>query len=570
MRILILILACITTPAAGQTPRAIGVGDAPVEGVVSPGKPQAYTLTVGARHLVRGVAQQLTADVVVRILDPSGRVMGTFDGPARGPETFRFTTALAGEHRIEISAFESDSGAYALRLDRVEPVATDPAARVDQVMSDYDDTSPGGVIAVVRDGRIVFVRGYGMANLEYDVPHGPETVFHMASVSKQFTAFAILLLAEQGRLSLDDDIREHLPELHAFGTPITIRHLIHHTSGLRDQWTLWAMAGGRLDDVITQNDLLALIRRQTELNFAPGSEHLYSNTGYTLLAEIVERVSGEPFGAWMKRTVFEPLGMTRTQIYDDHQRVVKGRAYSYQRNREGAWAKSVLSYANRGATSLFTTAGDLALWLQNFRTGQVGGPAVIEAMKQRGRLTSGDSIAYAFGIGHLQQRGLNMLLHGGADAGYRTMLMYLPDLNAGVIALGNDASFDSGAVTREVLEAFFGDRMTPLPPDTQRQAPQSPPQPQWSPSPQEMEASTGVYYSPELETRYTVVVQDGRLIARHRRHGDLALRPVSPDRFTAPAWYFSNVHFERSADDIITGMRVTSGRVRNLRFERLP
>ncbi|HEY0670812.1 MAG TPA: serine hydrolase domain-containing protein, partial [Longimicrobiales bacterium] len=352
------------------------------------------------------------------------------------------------------------------------------------------------------------------------------------------------------------------------GTPITIRHLVHHTSGLRDQWTLWAMAGGRLDDVITQQDLLRLIQRQRELNFPPGSEHLYSNTGYMLLAEIVARVSREPFGVWMKRNVFDPLGMKHTQIYDDHERLVKGRADSYRRNQNG-WSKSVLSYANSGATSLFTTVGDLALWLDNFRTAKVGGPAVVAHMKQRGVLTKGDTIDYAFGIGHGKHRGLSMLAHSGGDAGFRTYVAYLPELEAGVIAVGNDATFNPGQVSRDVAEAFFGDRMTP-PED-----PTSPPTPSraqptpWKPSVQELEKYVGVYYSPELETRYQVVLHNNALVARHRRNGDITLNPDSADKFRASSWYFSNVDFERDAQGKVVAMRVSSGRVRGVRFERI-
>jgi CubicO group peptidase (beta-lactamase class C family) len=531
--------------------------------------PHVYTLTVGAGHFVRGQADQRSVDVVVRVLDPSGGVLATFDDPARGPEAFRFTTAVAGEHRIEVAGFENDSGTYILRLDRAEPFATDPVARVDQIMSDYDPTSPGGVVAVVRNGDVEFVRGYGLANLEYGIPNGPETVFHMASVSKQFTAFAILLLAEQGLLSLDDDIRKHLPEMADFGTPITIRHLVHHTSGLRDQWTLWTMAGGRMDDVITHGDLLSLIFRQKELNFSPGSEHLYSNTGYSLMAEIVERVTGEPFGAWMQRTVFDPLGMKSTQIYDDHERIVPNRAYSYHRDRDGRWAKSVLSYANRGATSLFTTARDLARWLENYRTAQVGGASVMADMKQRGVLTNGDTIPYAFAIVHGRYRGLDMLQHGGADAGYRTALVYFPAVDAGVIVLSNDAGFNSGAVARDVAAAFFADRMTAAQPNPTPPSQPARPEP-WKPTAEQLQVYAGVYYSPELETRYTVRVSDGALVAVHRRHGDLALRPVEQDRFNVPtSWFFTNVRFERAADGSITGMRVSSGRVRNLLFERL-
>jgi CubicO group peptidase (beta-lactamase class C family) len=563
------LFAC-AAPCFAQTRYTIAAKESAPERIVAPGKPHTYAITLPANYFVSGAADQRSADVIVKVFDPTGRQLGFWDGPARGDESFKFNTTVSGEHRIEISAFERDSGAYALRLMRVEAFATEPVARVAQIMSDYDSTTPGGVVAVVRGGKLVFARGYGMANLEHGIPNTPETVYHMASVSKQFTAFAILLLAEQGKLSLDDDIRKHLPELHDFGTPITIRQLVHHTSGLRDQWTLWALAGGRLDDVITHADLMNLIRRQKELNFAPGSENLYSNTGYTLLSEIVARVAKEPFGVFMKRNVFDPLGMTHTQIYDDHERLVKGRADSYRRSQNWQWSKSVLSYANRGATSLFTTAPDLALWLDNFRTAKVGGRAVIERMKQRGVLNKGDTIAYAFGIVHGKQRGLTTIGHGGADAGFRTNIVYYPEIDVGVIALGNEVAFNPVQVTSDVAEAFFGDRMSASPPPPP--APQATPPPAaaaWTPSATELQAYTGVYYSSELETRYEVVVQNGNLTARHRRNGDIAMRPVRADNFRAPAWYFSEIKFERDASGKVTGMRVSAGRVRNLWFQRL-
>jgi CubicO group peptidase (beta-lactamase class C family) len=567
--LLLALLAC-ASPAQAQMRYPIAAGVAAAERVITPGKPHTYTIDLPARHFVSGAADQRSADVIVEVFDPTGRRLGFWDGPARGDETFRFNTTVAGEHRIQVTAFEKDSGAYALRLKTAEPFASDPAARVAQIMSDYDSTTPGGVVAVVRGGKVVFARGYGMANLEHGIPNTPETVYHMASVSKQFTAFAILLLAQQGKLSLDDDIRKHLPELHDFGTPITIRQLAHHTSGLRDQWNLWGMAGGRPDDVITHADLMNLIRRQKELNFAPGSEHMYSNTGYTLLSEIVARVAKEPFGVFMKKNVFDPLGMKNTQIYDDHERMVKGRADSYRRNPNYQWSRAVLSYANRGATSLFTTAPDLALWLDNFRTAKVGGKAVIEAMKQRGVLNKGDTIPYAFGIVHGKQRGLNIISHNGADAAFRTSAAWYPELEAGVVVLSNEGAFNPTQVSNDVAEAFFGDRMsTSPPPPPPQQTP--PPQPApWTPTATDLAALTGVYYSPELETRYEVLINNGNLMARHRRHGDIAMRPVRADNFRASPFYFNEIRFERDAAGKVTGMRVTAGRVRNLWFERLP
>ena len=214
------------------------------------------------------------------------------------------------------------------------PAAT--AKDIDALLAKWNKPGmPGAAVAVIHNGKIVYKRGVGMADIEREVPITPTTPFHVASVSKQFTAFAIHLLAQDGKLSLDDDIRKHLPELHDFGKTITIRHLINHTSGLRDQWNLLAMAGWRLEDVITEDDIFRLIRRQRALNFEPGHEFAYSNTGYTLLALIVKRVSGQPLPAFAKERMFRPLGMVNTHFHDNYGTLVKGRALSYGRSTAG-------------------------------------------------------------------------------------------------------------------------------------------------------------------------------------------------------------------------------------------
>lgn len=199
-------------------------------------------------------------------------------------------------------------------------------AAVDSLMTAYGADSPGGVVAVVRSGEIVFAEGYGLANVEHDIPNTPSTPYHLASGSKQFTAIAVAMLSEQGRISLDDDVRTYLPELPDYGSTITLRHLATHTSGLRDHWALWAMSGGRMDDVFRKDDLLRLIVQQQELNFEPGTQHLYSNSGYLLLAEVVARVTDQPFADWMDEHVFTPLGMEDTVVLDDPEQIVPGRA----------------------------------------------------------------------------------------------------------------------------------------------------------------------------------------------------------------------------------------------------
>src|SRR5215472_9551553 len=237
------------------------------------------------------------------------------------------------------------------------------AAKVDKVFEKWNRTdSPGCALGIYKDGQIVYKHGYGMANLNDDVPITPATVFHVASLSKQFTAASILLLAQEGKLSLDDPVRKYIPELPDSEAPVTIRQLIHHTSGLRDQWDLLGLAGWRYSlDLITDDDVLSVVTRQKDLNFPPGSKHLYSNTGYTLLAQIVKRVSGQSFREFTTARIFAPLGMTNTHFRDNHAEIVKNMAYGYEPAGD-MFSISITNFDTVGATSLLTTVEDLVKW----------------------------------------------------------------------------------------------------------------------------------------------------------------------------------------------------------------
>lgn len=450
------------------------------------------------------------------------------------------------------------------------------AARVDSLFAEWNQPgSPGAAVAVLQDGRIVLERGYGRAQLEYDVPITPATVFHVASVTKQFTAFSIALLAQRGALSLDDDIRSHLPELPDLGHRITIRQLIHHTSGIRDQWELLAMAGWRLDDVITRDHVLQVMRRQRELNFEPGTEHLYSNMGYTLLAEIVARVAGKPFPEWVRENVFEPLGMSASHMHDDHEHVVPGRAYSYRGSAQSGWQNAVLSYANAGATSMFTTVGDLARWLRNFETGEVGGAALIEQMRERGVLANGDTLNYAFAIVRGEHRGRTTWSHGGADAGFRSFVLHIPEARLGVVVLSNLASFNPGRLAHQVADVFLDgpavaasepaapERAAPGP---ERRGQRSEPE---ALTPERLAAYAGDYYSPELGTIYRIEARGDTLVAVHHRHGEIPLTAGGTDEFRGDRWYFRTIAFTRGTAGAVDAFLLSGGRVRNLRFVKL-
>jgi CubicO group peptidase (beta-lactamase class C family) len=409
-------------------------------------------------------------------------------------------------------------------------VAADPYAdRVDALFAPWTEPgSPGAAVGVVRDGELVLARGYGLANLEYDIPISSTTVFHIASISKHFTAFAIGLLAAEGRLSLNDDVRQHLPEVPDFGRTITLRHLIHHTSGLRDQWELLAMAGWRLDDVITREHILTMVAHQRALNFEPGAEYLYSNTGYTLLAEIVARVSGQSFAQFTEERVFRPLGMEHTHFHDDHQRLVPNRAYSYAPSGSG-WMSMPLNYANVGATSLFTTVADLATWERNFRTAGVGGATLLQEMLTPGVLNNGETIAYAHALMLGEYRGLSTVSHSGADAGYRTAYLRFPDQGFAVIVFSNLSTFNPVRLAQQVAEVYLGDLMQPERP---RRA-QRPPRAERAVrlSERELAARAGLFANPANDQLRRIEFRSGRLVLAHGPGYEL--RPLDPQRFVA-------------------------------------
>ncbi len=466
---------------------------------------------------------------------------------------------------------------------------TSPAVTrgIDAVFADLDRPgSPGASVSVIRDGNIIYSRGYGGAQIEHDVPVTPATVFHVASVSKQFTAMAVTLLAAEGALGLDDPVQQHLDYVPDFEHPTTVRQLIHHTSGIRDQWQLLGISGWRLDDVITTEQILGLMARQRELNFVPGSEYLYSNMGYTLMAQIVEAASGMSFVDFTASRIFQPLGMDRTHFHDDHRHIVPNRAYSYapapagEADGEGAGAddasgprytKSVLSYANAGATSLFTTADDLAHWLDNFRHETLGGPEVMAMMKTRGILNSGDTIPYAHGVIIGEHRGLRTIGHSGGDAGFRTQVNWYPEANTGVVVLTNVANGNPGGRARQVAEVVLADL---FPEEAEEEeggapAPATDAAPPEAPGPAVLAGYAGTYYSPELDALYHVEAGEGTLTARHVRHGEIALEPRAPDEFATDRWWMREIRFERGAGGAVTGLRVGGGRVRNLLFVRL-
>ena len=336
--------------------------------------------------------------------------------------------------------------------------------RVDSLFAQYSQgVQPGLALAVVRDGKVVLTKGYGYADLEHRVPITPSTVFDVASVSKQFTGLAIAMLVTEGRIKLADDIRTHIPELAKLDHVVTIDHLLHHTSGYRDWPGSLSLAGWRFDDVISFDQILRMAYNQHSLNFVPGAEYTYSNTGYNLLAETIARVTHESFRHWTDTHLFQPLGMTSSHFLDDHRDLVPNRAYGYARQQGGRWANVTDNLTALGSSSLYSTVEDMAKWVMNFDDPKVGGAAAMTLTRTRGRLNDGSTIPYAFGVSHGDYRGQPTISHSGGWASFSTYVLHFPQQHFGVIVFANGAAVNPGRAAFNIADIYLGNALGPAP-----------------------------------------------------------------------------------------------------------
>jgi CubicO group peptidase (beta-lactamase class C family) len=633
-----------------------------IAGTLGAGDTARYTFQAGANTFVFGEVDQISVDVAIRALNADGEQIARTDAIGRGGERFAGEMENAGVYTLEVIPVDDETGDYTITLHRLEPVAKDPKKLADQVMARFDGDSPGAAVQVWREGRTLFSKTYGMANLAYSIPFEPDTRTNIGSTSKQFTAFAILLQAERGLLSLDDDIRTHIPELPGFDHVVTVRHLITHTSGLREFLNLLRMSGRRLDhgDWIDRSELISIVQRQPALQNEPGSEFNYNNTAFGLAALIVERTSDMAFHDFMRVNVFEPLGMTRTMVRPSPEHIVPEASEGYTPGEYGFRQIGDLGGAT-GAGGIYTTIGDLQKWAQNYASPTVGSRAIVEQMMTPNVLTTGDTTGYGFGVFIDEQRGLKRVQHGGADVSHRSMLAIYPEINAGITVQSNHAQFGSSTAFR-LAEAFFEDAMEPeLDPVTETAAtigdfdPESydpadfdefvgryalDPQPdfiltftragdtlftqatgqrrlrivptsdssfalidveasvtfhrnedgevdgltlnqngqahatrlsdegtaEWDPSAAELAAFEGRYFSEEIETFYTLTVEEDQLVMHHIRLDDAEMEPGERDMFSGGGFTFS---FERDRNGRVVAFYLANGRTRNVRFERI-
>ena len=456
-------LLLVGSAHAQQTSRLV-VGT-PVRATLAANDTLRYELALPKGRFVAGRVDQDGVDATVTITGPAGkRVQRAARVGRGGPEAFAFATDTAGRYVIEVTSEKAGKGgAVRVQLTRSEPVATTPEGKVDQAAAQLYKDTPGAVVGVIKGGKLAFVKGYGAADLTFGMPFTPESPTNIGSSSKQFTGFALALLASRGKLSLDDDVRKHIPELKDFGKKITVRHLLTHTTGYREFINTLLIEGRQVleGDYIAPDEAIKVINRQPTLQNEPGAEFNYNNSAFSLATVVVERVSGRPFSEWMRDEVFLPLGMTKTWVRATPGQVIPNRTTGYIPGDFGFREVRDL-HASAGAGGIYTTPGDAAKWLHNFKTGQLGGPAVIKEMSTSFVLNNGKPSNYGYGLFLDSTRGVRRWQHGGNDVAHSSTFVYYPDLDAGYVVFSNYQGVPGG-IAGVVADAFFGQYMTAAP-----------------------------------------------------------------------------------------------------------
>ena len=473
------------------------------------------------------------------------------------------TIIIAGSVLVAWLLFSDSSSAQAYPR-------TEHTIQVDELFAAWDgETSPGGVVGIFMDGRIIYSKGYGVANLDYDIPITPQSVLRIGSISKQFVAMCIAILAEQGKLSFDDDIRTYLPEMPDYGNQITIRHLLHHTSGIREYLALVNLIGKPEGSVFgyTTRELVELLSRQQKLNFEPGSQFSYTNSGYFLLAEIVTRVSGMKASAFAQENIFEPLSMTQTRFYDDPNAIIRNQAFGYSPKRDGGYRLDILRSDVIGDLGVITTVEDFLHWDNNFYENKLGARTkdLITMMFTRGRTSNEEELSYALGLEFDSYRGLKTMGHGGSAVGYVAEFLQFPEQRFSVVILSNLSSFRPGRLARQVADLYLADQLSEVQASDERDRTRpDAPEPVERPTP-ELEAFIGDFYSEELDFVYSFMVE-GSSLQFEIRGSRMELLPLSEDQF---GWGRRELNFFRDESGIVSGFTLDAGDVQDLNFQKI-
>lgn len=527
-----------------------------------------YVVRMNAGQFASIQLRQLSGNLVATVFDPDGKLIDIVDRNVSGLiETLDIVARRSGDYAIQVASFEWDAPQlqYDIRLVRQEMLGKSPEARATQLFESwYDPSLPGAAMAVLRGDKVVLQRSIGMADTAHGVRLTPRTRFDLASTSKMFTALAIGMLADRGALSIDDEVRRHIPELPSFKAPIRIRHLLYHTSGLRDWNVCFGLMGRDIEDGITKAEIIDFASRQKDLNFLPGTAQEYSNTGYNVLAEIVARVSGQSFPDWVRKNIIEPAGMNAV-INEDARVTVQDGALSYAQSVPVPLLSSASSTAAAGSSSLQASLEDMIAWARAFRRIKPGSAIGSSLSGKTGTLDDGTPLEYGLGLWFRKRKDIPFVGHLGLAAGYRISFRRFPDQDLTFIFMTNDGNDGSYLRAETIENLFLGIEADPVEvPDGEYE-----PAPMSGPPDARMREFAGLYYSDELRTAYEIDSSGSALTARHAINGSIRLLPSGKDAFGTDRWYMPSVTFVRDKGNQVSGLLVTSEGARNILFRRV-
>lgn len=446
-------------------------------------------------------------------------------------------------------------------------ITDEQKVRIDSLFQKWDlENYPGGVVGVIQSDTISYLNAFGNASLEYDVPNTSKTMFNIGSVSKQFTAMGIVVLHQQGLLSIDERVEKYFPDFPIFQNPITLKHLLQHTSGLRDFHELLALAGWRGDDYRTDQDILKFMKKQSDLNFHPGERFMYSNTGYVLLAKIIEKVTHEDFGKWMKNNIFDPLGLHSTYVEENYQRIVPQNATSYYHSHDKIFEMAQGYWAYTGAGNVHSTARDLLIWSKNYYSPKNGWEASFQMLQTLGEFNDGGTSDYAFGIYIDELFGTKRIQHAGVVGGYRAFLCTYPKKALSVVVLTNFSNAPFGEMADDVV----GILLTKPRQKAQNRLSSNHTKKQGISyrCPLDLTEYSGTFYSTEIDTWYTFYVEGNTLKCSHARHGEFIMECVAQDEFRG-SWPLGTIKMSRNPKGEVDGLYISTGRVKNLWFKKI-
>ncbi|WP_345212314.1 serine hydrolase domain-containing protein [Mucilaginibacter gynuensis] len=568
---LVFVLLSLSTPLYAQEQKGILVKGKKVTATIAAGQQHIYQVHLEKNQFALVRIVQHGADVKVNTYDQKGRPIGEFDGANgnSGPEEATLISVEKASYRISVTAqwTGGDRPYYELTLATVRSKAANTAGRIDELMAAFDDPrSPGAAVAVLKGGKLVFEKAYGMADLEHHIPLRTTTPQQIGSITKSFTNYCMFLLEKAGKLSMDDDIRQYIPELPDFGHRITLRQISQHTSGLRDYATLRGMARYEID---TWEMFFKMLARQHDLNFVPGEDVLYSNTGCTLFAVIIQRLSGQSYAQFVKQHIFDPLGMQSSAVQTEQGQLLPGIAASYDRTANGPKKLYVLGDLY-GGTGVISTARDMAIWAKHLLHPKTNAD-IIHKMASPGKLNDGTLTTFGSGLMIADHQGHLELGHSGAVAGFKAHVGIFPDDDIAVVYLANNNDVNSRPIARQIAELYFSSKGKT---STARKLVSAASQ-KTAPAPEPVDKSqlvlseyTGLFYSDEVPTSYWFKVIDGQLVIQPGYNSDMKLTPESKDRFSGA--FDGTVEFSRDSLGHISGCRFTFPRMRNLYFRKLP